>query len=203
MRYWGQTVRWLAGTDKPQQAAGPGVVAYPDKHFYEPGSTARLHAFVTDAEGQATDRAKVSATIKLDDEDDASSVQLPLMTGTRNEHEALLEALKPGKYEVAVSARLDGHELGQAAFTFRVGEPTREFERVDLNEKMLREVASATSGVYLPLLSIDQLPDVLQARSEQKIERREIRLWNSPMLFMAFVLLITAEWILQKRRLLR
>jgi len=203
VRYWGQTVRWLAGTDEPQQAAGPGVVAYPDKHFYEPGATARLHALVTDAEGQATGRAKVNATLKRDGEDEEATVQLPLMTGTRNEHEALLEALKPGKYEVVVSARLDGRELGEAAFTFRVGEPTREFERVDLNEKMLRDVASATEGLYLPLLSIDQLPDVLQARSEQKIERKEIRLWNSPMLFIAFILLLTAEWILRKRRLLR
>ena len=73
---------------------------------------------------------------------------------------------------------------------------------MDLDEKTLREIATATGGIYLPLLSFDQLPQVLRARSEEKIERREILLWNSPIIFAAFVLLASSEWILRKRRLL-
>ena len=202
VRYWGQAARWLAGAEESRRATGPGVTAYLDKHFYDPGDAPVIRALVTGPEGAATEAAMVGALIRREGRSDASRAQLSFIQGTRNEYETQIEPPKPGKYEVVVSARLNGEELGEAEVSFRVGEPTKEFERLDLDEKTLRRIATTSDGIYLPLLSFDQLPEVLRARSEERIERREIFLWNSPILFLAFVLLATSEWVLRKRRLL-
>jgi len=202
VRYWGQAIRWLAGADETHRAMGAGVAAYSDRHFYEPGGEPILRAFVTDPEGQATDRADVEATIVRKGESRGSHVRFALVPGTRNEYEANLPSPDPGKYTVTVTAALAGASLGEAEFAFFVGEPTREFEKLDLDSEGLDRIAAATGGLYLPLLSFDQLPSVLRARSEKEVEQREILLWNTPALFGAFVLLISGEWILRKRRLL-
>lgn len=202
VRYWGQAVRWLAGSDDSPRAAGPGVTAYTDRHFYDPGSEPRIHAFVTDPEGQATARAVVKAEIIHDGEDSGPTIQLSPVQGTRNEYETQLPPPDPGKYRLVVRARLENQDLGEANLAFFVGEPTREFERLDLDADTLSKIADATGGLYLPLISFDQLPRVLRARSEQEVQHKTIYLWNSPLLFVAFLFLVTSEWVLRKRRLL-
>ena len=76
------------------------------------------------------------------------------------------------------------------------------FTVCNADEALLRKVAADTGGLYLPILSFDQLPEVLRSRQEQKVQRGEIFLWNTPLLFIAFTLLVTSEWILRKRSLL-
>jgi len=202
VRYWGQAMRWLAGEDETPRDAGPGVAAYSDRHFYEPGEEPILRAFVTDPEGQATDKADVKATIVRKGETGGTTAHLPFVPETRNEYEAHLGTLDPGRYAVKVEASLAGASLGEAEFAFFVGEPTREFEKLDLDAEHLAKIAADTGGLYLPIISFNQLPAVLRARSEKQVEQREIFLWNTPGLFVAFLLLISGEWILRKRRLL-
>jgi len=202
VRYWGQAIRWLAGVEETQRAEGSQVTAYADKRFYDPGERPLISARVTDKEGLVTERAVVSALIRPEGEEEAVQATLSAVSGRRGDYEGRLEALNPGKYEVTVSAKLAGQDLGEATIKFRVGEPTREFEKLDLNEALLRSIATASRGRYLPLLSFHKLPEIIRSRQEEKVERKEIFLSNNPALFLAFVLLITGEWILRKRRLL-
>ena len=202
VRYWGQAMRWLAGVDETQRAGGAQVTAYADKRFYEPGQRPVVSARVTDMEGLVTERALVDAVVRREGEKEGQGKALSALSARRGDYEAELEALNPGKYEVTVKARLGEEELGEAVIKFRVGEPTREFEKLDLNEGLLRSVATATGGRYVPLLSFPKVPEIIRARQEEKAERKEILLSNSPLLLVAFVLLLTGEWVLRKRRLL-
>ena len=202
VRYWGQAMRWLAGVDETQRADGAQVTAYADKRFYEPGQMPMISARVTDKEGLVTERALVNAVARRAGGDEGEGKALSAVSARKGDYEVELEALNPGKYEVAVRARLGEEELGEALIKFRVGEPTREFEKLDLNEGLLRNIATATGGRYVPLLSFSKVSEIIRARQEEKIERKEIFLSNSPLLLVAFVLLITGEWVLRKRRLL-
>ena len=49
--------------------------------------------------------------------------------------------------------------------------------------KLRRKISAESGGVCLPLLSFDQLPEVFRTHSEEKTERCEIFLCNSPLLF--------------------
>ena len=210
VRYWGQAMRWLAGAEETRRATGAHVAAYADRHYYEPGMRPHLNARVTDIEGQATERARVSAEVMArrgkgeagTDGGVLKKTEFTPIEGRRGDFEVDLETLVPGKYEVVVRAELGGKTLGEAVIGLRVGEPTREFERLDLNEQSLRNVASASRGRYLPLLSFNRLPEIIRSRQEEQTEPVELALWNSGLLFFVFLLLVSAEWILRKRRLL-
>jgi len=202
VRYWGQAMRWLAGIEETRRDVGARVSAYTDRRFYEPGDIPRLSVRVTDEEGQVTDRAEVIAEVLRDGQPLETKTHLSPVSARRGDYEAELGALEPASYEVMVKASLDGRSLGEGRVKFRVGEPTREFERLDLNEPLLEQVASATGGRYLPLLSLNRLPEVLRARQEEEVKPVVVFLWNSWLLFVAFVLMATAEWVLRRRRLL-
>ena len=118
-----------------------------------------------------------------------------------------------GKLTMRALARASGMKLGALQYHFRTWEDMlralaayisdayrRSFEALDLNDLLLKSLAEETGGRYFSLLSLGQLEDVIRMRTEERQVRREIRLWNAPFLFIAFVMLVTAEWILRKRR---
>jgi len=200
VRFWGQSVRWLAGSEEVRMAAGAVVMAWTDKHFYEPGASPTLYARVTDAHGQSTNYAAVTAAITRLKDRQQSDHQLAYTFGTHGEYEVTINPPEPGKYEVAVAASLEDKPLGSAKIKFRVGQPNKEFERLDLEDQLLKRIADRTSGRYYTLLSIEQLADTLRERAREKMIYSEIRLWNTPILFLGFVALFTGELILRKRR---
>ncbi len=63
LRFWGQTVRWLAGRNANVETQA-GIVASADKVYYEPGEPIRLSAIVRDKEGQGASHARVVATVR-------------------------------------------------------------------------------------------------------------------------------------------
>ena len=202
VRFWGQSMRWLAGADETRRKAGAGVTAFADRRFYEPGMKPMISARITNAEGQVTEKAQAEAVLVRQGEAGEKKFQLSPVEGRRGDYETAFDALPPGRYAVKVRANLSGADLGEAEVIFRVGEPTREFEKLDLNEAGLRAIASASKGRYVPFLSFGKLPEIIRSRQEEKIEKGEIFLWNSPILFVAFLMFLTVEWVLRKRRLL-
>ena len=204
VRYWGQSVRWLAGLEETKRSTEAGVIAYVDQHFYRPGASPVIRANVTDRDGQATDRATVYGVIEDATGGTPQKIQLGLVKGSRGEYKIKLKPMKPGKYRVTVYAKIGGETLGEHLVKLRVGEPTREYEKLDLDERTLREIAQKTRGAYFSFLSFDQLEERLRAMQERKLKRKEINLGGTDMafLFIAFLLLVTSEWVLRKRRLL-
>jgi len=207
VKFWSQTVRWLSGEDDAAKLKGPGVIAYADKHYYEPGARPTLYARASDAEGLATDYASVTAIVTRLADKQESRWQMPYVQGSRGRYEVSLGPQEPGKYAVEVIATLKGQELGRANFTFTVGAPNKEFERLDLNDELLQRLARATNGAYFTLLSADQLVHTLHERIREKHEYVEFPPWGQPryrwlfwLPFGAFVLIVTTEWILRKRR---
>ena len=63
LRFWGQTVRWLAGRDANVETQA-GITASTDKAYYEPGEPIRISAIVRDKEGQGASHARVVATVR-------------------------------------------------------------------------------------------------------------------------------------------
>jgi len=75
-----------------------------------------------------------------------------------------------------------------------------ELDDSGMRADLLRQVAQATEGTFVPL---DQLPTLAEAlKASQKIgnaRREERTLWNAPGVMLLLVLFLGFEWFLRKR----
>lgn len=198
-KFWGQMVRWLAAQEGAKRSNEPGVFAYLDRAFYQPGDKARLFARVNDEQGQAVKNARVVATINGPRAKD-QQMDVPAAPTGIGEFGLEFEQRDPGKYTVDVQAAIEGKILGKAQLKFELAEPIREFDRLDIDEDLLKKIADATGGRYFSLINVEQVADVLEQRLNEKSLHKEFRLWNGPLLFLVFIGLITGEWLLRKAR---
>ncbi len=201
LRFWGQMVRWLAGRAE-NLAAQAGIDASADKTVYEPGETIHLAAVVRNRDGQGAEGAKVEAIVKgpLADTDHVSLSAVP---GPSGHYAGVLEPRLAGRYDVAIEARLGELTLIAEKLSVEVGRPNLEFERLDLDEKMLSAVAAATGGRYVPLSAADHFIGQLGRGKHKKTVIVETQLYWPPAVWILFVAIVTVEWTLRRRYQLR
>ncbi len=110
------------------------------------------------------------------------------------------DALEPGVYEITVNATKDGEPIGQDTARFIAFEDNRELENPAANYNLLEKIAQATDGQFL---GPEQIDDFLEPLSEadytQYVSRVEHRIWDNWPFFLAFVAVLTAEWVIRKR----
>jgi hypothetical protein len=104
-----------------------------------------------------------------------------------------------GRYEVSLGPRgLDDSDPKVTA-AFLVGEPNHEIENPILDAQTLIKVSETTKGKFLPFYEIDRLLSTIKETGEiVDIETKEQDLWDTPLIFLLFALLITVEWITRK-----
>ncbi|HZL70877.1 MAG TPA: hypothetical protein VFC86_00350, partial [Planctomycetota bacterium] len=51
---------------------------------------------------------------------------------------------------------------------------------------------------FFPITEIGRLPEAVQSSPQQQSQRLDDDLWDSPLLYLIFALLITTEWVLRK-----
>jgi uncharacterized membrane protein len=201
VRFWGQMMRWLAGREAKERAIGPGITVMLDKDHYDPGDKVRVTAHVSDREGLATDKADVVGEI-TGAGGKAVRVHVPFDAQTRA-YAQEFEPAGPGEYSAKFTAKLKTDSLGEAKEIFTVGKPSLESEQVDLNEALLRRVAEAdrAARLYCPLVASATVQERLQPFIKRQADFGQWKLTDriNAVLFIAFVALLSVEWILRKR----
>ena len=228
VKFWGQTVRWLANQEVKEREQKPGITVFTDKRSYEPGETVRMFARARGEGGLASNDAIIHAIIDTP-AGSQTPVQLAYVPGTTGEYEGTFDPPAPGKYDVSVTGMLNQQPLGEKiALDFRVGSPNLEFDQLDLNEPLLKRIAAETGGRYYSLILLDDLIKNLQTTEQQKRTQRQVSLWDAIVMpvvnltrpigfihnslsflarepqgmFFAFLVLVTVEWTIRKRRML-
>ena len=84
-----------------------------------------------------------------------------------------------------------------------VGRPNLEFEKLDLDEKMLAAIATAAGGQYVHLSTADHLIDQLDRSQRKKTVVVENSLYWPPGFWTLLVTVLTTEWVLRRRYHLR
>ncbi len=211
-RFWRQSVRWLAGRQPQAEAPDQLVSAWSPKSEYEAGAPVSLKARVRGRDRQPKDDATVEVTVsypapvtvKAADGTETSvssaTVRLDPVPLGLGEYQATWRPPGGGLYKASAAARDEAGELGTAHFEFVVGQATGEFDRVDVDEAALQEVAARTGGVYHTMATASRIPQELQQRRTTVVRRRELSLWNAPWLFSIFLACVTLEWVLRKRK---
>jgi uncharacterized membrane protein len=201
LRFWGQMVRWLAGRAAAFEA-GANLTATLDKAYYEPEEGIRILATVRDKEGQAAGNAKVTAKV-TGPGGKASSVALSPEPGAAGRYDAVFDPTAPGTYQFEVSAKLGDETLTTDKLAAEVGRQNLEFEKLDLDDKLLSRLATYTKGRYLHISSADLLLDQLDRSRRSRSEFVEGRLYSPPLFWTLFVGIMSLEWMLRRKYQLR
>jgi uncharacterized membrane protein len=200
-RFWGQLVRWLANrTDSVQGEAG--VVARTDKAYYEPDAPIIVSAQVRSKDGEGAARAQVKAKVRTPG-GLGRTVALAAQPGSAGQYQGVFEPLVPGTYEITVEAQVGDKGLTAEKIVVEVGRPNLEFDRLDLDDRMLARIAEATGGRYYHLSTADRLVEELDRKEQRRHIVLEQPLYNRPLGWLLFVTLIGGEWLLRKRSQLR
>jgi hypothetical protein len=106
---------------------------------------------------------------------------------------------QPGLYRIHVEARSGSTALGTADRWFHVGGDNREFADPRLNEGVLRRLATASGGRYVPSAEASSIVSWLEAAVPQNAEPERRDLWHEPWTYAIVIVLLTAEWVLRRR----
>jgi len=107
---------------------------------------------------------------------------------------------REGSYLFKVEARYGGAFLGRDEARCEAQRMTLEFENPALDEGFLRRIARASGGEYLSADQLDRLPEAVKAEERFVTMREEREVWDTPLLLAAVSLILSAEWILRRRR---
>ena len=82
--------------------------------------------------------------------------------------------------------------------------PPGELDRIQLNESDLQKAARESHGAYYTLDRADKVPEELPSGPRVALDQpcEPLSMWNHPLMFALVLSLLTAEWLMQKWRLL-
>ncbi len=201
LRFWGQLIRWAANRNDAVKAEA-GIEAHTDRAYYEPDSPVTILAVVRDKDGEGAGKAEVRARVRVPQSHDIA-VNLTPVAGPAGHYRGIFDPHRSGTYEIVVEGKLGSETLKAESITVEVGRPNLEFERVDLDEKMLTRIAAATGGRYYHLSTADRLLETLDRKEQKRRLALEQPLYWPPLYWILFVGLLTGEWLLRRRYQLR
>jgi hypothetical protein len=197
MRFWGQTIRWLAGRSAEDQR--PLLTVSTDKPDYNVGDKVQVRL---EHQGNAPgeEQPQMGVEITSPRGEVLPALKLKIDEGNRAARSAEFYPESGGRYEVA--ARLIGSDkklLANQTAEFMVQGKDLELADVSVNPKALRAIADANRGTYFEIDQAEKLAAVIPPEEQRTPEPKKSEFWNSPWLFAGFILAVAAEWLLRRR----
>jgi hypothetical protein len=195
-RFWSQAVRWLAGRGLDDDR--PLLSVSTDRPDYDVGRKVSVTVRRQPRPGTDLSASEPTAEV-LDPSGKALALNLK---GDSAEPDKLTGEFYPsagGRYEVSASLAAAGKPLANQTAEFLVHGGDLELADTGTNPGNLLALAEVTGGVYLDIDNADELAGKI-ARKERRTARvLRTEYWNSPWLFVAFLGLVTGEWLLRRR----
>lgn len=221
--FWGQLVRWVAGTDVKDRGTQPGVETLVDKSIFALGESVRVRALVRDQKGDATRFAQVQIRIQKKDDPQAKPQIVPLnaLPSRDGMYQTTITNLDKGDWSAEVIATKDETALGKQKIEFSVVPPADEMLRLAADSKTMQQIATDTGGYAYPLAQLPQLIETLARKGGEQalIQQRSVPLHSAtrtilatvgvfpswaqrfdlPMQTLIVLLLLLGEWVMRRR----
>ncbi len=185
--YWRQLLRWLV-----DGVPGPVEVGSTTDRV-EPGEAMNIEASVVDASFVELNDARVVAHVTRPG---GTAFDVPLTwSGERGgQYRGSFTSTEPGAYTVSVEAARNGKSVGTAVTHVRAAASDAEYFDASMHAERLRRIADDTGGrFYTPETAAGLGEDVRYAgRGVTTIEERE--LWQMPVVLLALLGFMCAEW---------
>ncbi len=173
-RFWGQAVRWAANRQAEGSSRDP-LVLLTDKEIYRFGEAVRLTLQGPGAEDVSEADVEGETVALQKNLDQKVGTYLPR---------------KPGIHRAAA---------GDAECSFFVERTAGEFDRIALNEPLLRQAAASSGGQYFDAISARTMPETLKSTGRLRVETSEIVFAESWLPFLAALAVLATEWGMRKR----
>jgi hypothetical protein len=105
-----------------------------------------------------------------------------------------------GMCTAVARATVDGHPVESPPFSFYVKPFTPETSPKPQAVEVLRQLAKASGGQFCEQDQLDQVLSNLDIKASQEERVSYDSLWNTPFVLGGLMLLLSADWILRKRR---
>jgi hypothetical protein len=161
------------------------------------GEEAVLRVWVFDEYFKPLQDAEVKVLLKTPD---GKELPVPMRLESEGVYSGGFDAAQLGEHEASVYVTRQGKRYGQAKTSFRVLESHFEEEDLRPDNTLLKELAQASGGRYVPA---DDFSMTFFKQYELELTKktgRKILLWNSPWLLLLILTLLVGEWVLRKRR---
>lgn len=185
--------RWLTARDELER-----VVVQADRDVYAAGEPAVVSAQVYRADFRPAAGAEVTCTVSRG----AETVPLAEfeLEADGEFYHGTLDPLPPGRYVLEASAVLAGEDVGSARGEFTVEEFSLEDSEIRRRSTLLTRLGEETGGGYFTPQTVEEFPDAVPLEWATRTATRELELWNSPWMLLAFVGLLGAEWALRRSK---
>ena len=185
--FWRRLVRWLVDGVPDPVSLTTGL----DR--VEPGEPLKLTADVVDPAFVEVNDAQVVAKVTSPS---GKTVDVPLewTVAKDGEYKGQFVPDEAGTYAVTTSALRDGKELGVHTLHARASAGDAEYFDAAMRASLLTRVAEDTGGAFFTPDNAAQLPEAINysGRGVTVVEERD--LWDMPIILIALLGLMAAEW---------
>ncbi len=202
--FWGQIIRWLA-TGEPGKEEPIITEPRTEKYVYKLGETVTISTKLSDK----TDikPIQISGTVQTAD-GEKIGLSFEKQSGKTGEYKVSFFPTKGGRYYVNLMAKGVDNRFAKDKVkilenrnaNFLVIGPELELEESGLNEELLRKIAERTGGKYYALKDADKLANDIESADKKLTVTAQHEIWNTPWFFGGFLLLMTIEWVIRKRK---
>ncbi len=197
-RFWAQVLRWMATNTDDEK-----LHLTADADSYAIGDTATVTAYLYSETYRAT---QTDATVQFEVvPPEGATFQLQIRgitetaTDTGNLYSTQFSLLQNGTYRIRATARTANQTLGEDQIDIHVHPQLAELEAPQLNEALLKKLASETNGAYFAIADAEALPENIAKVQNSVFVDAERELWSHPLILIMVVGLLGTEWFLRKR----
>ena len=197
-RFWAQVLRWMATNTDDEK-----LHLTTDADSYAIGDTATVTAYLY---SEAYRAKQTEATVQFEIVPPEGAPFQRHIRGiteqaaeTGNLYSTQFSLLQNGTYRIRATASTANQTLGKDQIDIHVHPQLAELEAPQLNEDLLKRLASETGGAYFAIADAAALPENVTKVQNPVFVDAERELWSHPLILIIVVGLLGTEWFLRKR----
>ncbi len=200
-KFWRQLIRYLAAAEAQTQRAEPAVLLRVDRAYVRLGQACKVTVWADDGDAAPIDPSRLRCTIT------PAGGEAQLLSLSGGSGATLTATAKPneaGQHVIkAWAVDADGETIAADELAIFAAGPSGEADRLAPDWTVLRAVAARSGGQAVELADLGRLIEQMVSRhglaTQAAPAGRTYRLYHFPLLFAAFVVLVSVEWLLRRR----
>ncbi len=202
VRFWSQMTRWLAHRDVADEQTALQIST--DAALYKRGSRVTVTVNRNPAvmlPGEEGDTASLELLVSTPDNQTIPLTPSPDAVNV-NRWTATYFPARGGRFQVLARLHRTDADLANQQTEFLVEGSQIELEDPTANTAVMQQIARTTGGLYAEITDDPAVQKLIQSLpSEPRINSKiqTSQMWNSPIWFIVFLILVTVEWILRRK----